>query len=154
MTLGLSFCIPMGLSSVTFASGNNKPARMRYTHKLPNIIECCFKDYGVCYFVAGINCKQLNRNDFSYKSLGETQITTLPNGAVKVFNPCCSVKVMYIVAALHVLGYSEIDILDFIVDLGENLSLKNISKNLIDEVLKNVEHENIDIAMDMALMVK
>lgn len=154
VALGLSFCMPIGLSSVTFAVGNNKPARMGYNHKLPNIIECCFEDYGVRYHIGGLNCNQLNENDFSYESLGETRITTLPNGSVRVFNPCCSVKVMLAVASLHVLGYSEEEILDFIVDLGEDLSWKKISENLINEILKNVEHENSDIATEMALRVK
>lgn len=151
VTLGLSFCIPM---SGAFAFGNNKPARMNYSHNFLNTIEYRLKDDGVCYLVGGLNREQLNESDFSYESLGETKITTLHNGTIKVFNSRCSIKIAFAIAALHVLGYSEIDILDFIVDLGKNLSSGKVAEPLIDEVLRNVEHEKSDIAMNMALRVR
>ena len=43
------------------------------------------------------------------------------------------------------------EILDFIVNLGNDFYSKNIFESIMDEVLKDVEHENIDIAMDMIL---
>ncbi len=151
VALGLSFYTPMGLADSGFALRNNRDSRMLNSRGLPNFIEYRFKDCNVSYIVGGLNREKLNENDFTYKSLGETKITKSPNGSIRVFNPCCNLRVVFVVAAFYALGYDEAEILDFIVNLGNDFYSKNIFESIMDEVLKNVEHENIDIAMDMIL---
>lgn len=154
MTLGLSFCMLMSLAGSAFAFRNGKASRMLNDREVPDIIEYRFKDYNAIYYVGGLNRSELVESDFTYESLGETKVNKLSNGSIEVFNPCCSIKVMFAVAALYALEYDETEILDFIVALRDSFSSKNISEIIMDEVLKNIEHKNIDIAMDMVLFFK
>lgn len=138
VAFGVSFCMPMSLTTSVFAYGNNKPAHMKGSASGPVYIKYCVRNEGVRYLIGGINSDELTENDFSCKFIGETKISKLNDGSISVYNPCCNVKVMFIVAALYAYGYDEAGIIVQLDNFIDKFSVKDISKDDVSTIIKKL----------------
>ncbi len=126
VALGLSLCTVMSLATSAFASGISgfvraKTPGITYFFDVYRLTGYYVYGYDIAgYSVVGLKTENVYVKDVSRESLKKTEITGEDDISVRIYNPCCSIKIMFAFAALYVLGYSKTKIINFILRLAEN----------------------------------
>lgn len=150
VALGLSFCIPMGLTTSTFASGDNDLAGIEKPQQVISGIKYYFNYKNMTYFVSGLNREELKKEDFSFESLLRTHVTMGSSGFFNIHNPCCGIKVVFAIAALHSIGYGFGSTIRFIKRLGPDCSVNELRAEVLNLIRKNLNHRRASLAFQIA----
>ena len=140
----------MGLTTSTFASGDNDFVDTEKPQQVISGIKYYFSYRNMTYFVSGLNREELRKEDFSFDSLSRTNVTMGSTGYFNVHNPCCGIKMVFAIAALHALGYDFSNTVKFIKRLGSDCSANELHAEVVNLIRKNWNHRRATIAFQIA----